>query len=373
MIGSRSAQSPTVANGHGNTSDTAAAHRPSTVTVRRATGAKRSTKPRLASETIAKGFLLWAKRKWGEELPPAWRPVLADFPEHLQEIGLHTSSIVKILPLTLRFLDVLATPPGQVAKTDLDAALAKERSRAGALSYLCLYMADQNHWPKSFLRQRAEIRAIERYLPVQWRSFLRDLKRSLEDSHVPFTAQYYFMRISTHFLWQSKLPVAGSLKPADLDRAWVAFWQDAPDAMKTQYPRLAKNRERCFAALWNALLSAGRVEGSRKSFVQAAPPFWKTVAEPVRSAAHKLLGPLAAPKDGEIRRHMLLHAVTLLGFSAHGEARPLEIATEEWTRLESKLAEEEFTKATIKRTIEDIQAAIRLASESRKRLEVVHG
>lgn len=343
------------------------------VTVRHAPNAGRSAKSRYTAETIAKGFLLWAKRKWGEELPPAWRPILGGFPEHLHEIGLSTSSIVKILPLTLRFLEVLAKPPEEIGKSDLEAALAKERSRAGALSYLCLYMAAQGHWPKSFLRQRAEIRAIERYLPIQWRNFLRDFKRSLEDSHVPFAAQYHFMRIATCFLWQSKLPAAGSLKADVVDQAWAAFWRDEPEAMKTQYPRMAKNRERCFATLWNALLSAGRVEGSRKSFVQAAPPFWKTVAEPVRSAAHKLLGPLSAPKDGEIRRHMVLHALTLLGFSTHGDARPLEIAPEEWARLESKLTEEEFTKATIKRTVEDIQAAIQLASESRKRLEVSHG
>lgn len=344
-----------------------------TVTVRHAPTAGRSAKPRLVAETIAKGFLRWATRKWGEELPPAWRPILAGFPEHLQEIGLSTASIVKIIPLTLRFLEVLAKPPGQVAKADLDAALAKERSRAGSISYLCLYLAAQEHWPKSFLRQRAEIRAIERYLPVQWRNFLRDFKRSLEDSHVPFAAQYHFMRIATYFLWQSRLPATGSLSAVALNHAWREFWEDEIDAMKTEYPRMVRNRERCFAALWNALLSAGRVEGSRKSFVQAAPPFWKTVAEPVRSATHKLLGPLSAPKNGEIRRHMLLHALTLLGFSTHGDARPLEIAPEAWARLESKLAEEEFTEATIKRTIEDIQAAIRLASESRKRLEVGHG
>lgn len=322
------------------------------------------------NERIAQGFRRWAAEIWRRDLPSDWQTVLGDFPEHLQSIGLSTSSIAKILPMGLRFIALLGKPPISVTKDDLAAAMLKQRSAAGCLSYLVLNMISRGHWPKSFLRQRAQVGAIEKYLAPGWGNLLSQLERDLGDLNVPYHAQHYFRRCATIFVWWSDLPDSGVLDDGRLRAEWEKFWQDRPDAAGGIFPKLAWSPERCYAAIWNCLLKAGRVQGTPMKFVLAAPPFWKTIVEPVRGAAHRLLGSGERPDDSEIRRRLLLYALTRLGFCVHGVKRAIEVSPEEWECLDATLRRESFSGGRLQalKDARDVLALINRGTENEERI-----
>lgn len=320
---------------------------------------------------IANGFKRWAIAGWHRNLPSDWQPILADFPEHLEAIGLSTCSVTKILPLTLRFISLLGKPPGAVTREDLAAAMLKQPSRAGCLSYLALCMIARRHWPREYLRQGAEVGAIERYLSPGWRNLLSQLDRDLEDLNVPFNTRHTFRRCSTLFIWWSGLPDSGMIDESELRFQWQEFWRCRPEAAGGIFPKLEWNPERCYSAFWNSLLRAGRVQGDLRSFVSAAPPFWKTLAEPIRGAAHRLLGSGERVNDSEIRRRRLLYALTRLGFCAHGAPRSIDVRKEEWTRLEETLRREAFLEETIQTAISDIRSTLSYVGESESKEGVI--
>ena len=141
---------------------------------------------------------------------------------------------------------------------------------------------------------------------------------------------------------------------------WEKFWRDRPDAAGGIFPKLAWSPERCYAAIWNCLLKAGRVQGTLKKFVLAAPPFWRTIAEPVRGAAHRLLGSGERPDDSEIRRRLLLYALTRLGFCVHGAQRVGGVSPEEWGGLDEILRREMFSGVAIGQVLKDARDVLAL-------------
>lgn len=313
---------------------------------------------------IANGFKRWAIAGWHRNLPSDWQPALADFPEHLEAIGLSTCSVVKILPLTLRFISLLSKPPAAVTREDLAAAMLKQPSRAGSLSYLALCMIARSHWPREYLRQGAEVGAIERYLSPGWRSLLSQLDKDLEDLNVPFNTRQTFRRCSALFAWWSGLPDSGTIDESALRSQWQEYWRDRPEAAGSVFPKLEWNPERCYSAIWNSLLKSGRVQGELRPFVSAAPPFWKTVAEPIRAAAHRFLGSGERAGDSAIRRRRLLYALTRLGFCAHGARRSIEIGQEEWAHLAETLRGEKFQEESIQMAISDVRSTLSYVGES---------